>query len=140
MSHTICGRMDSAGNCPTPDLLFLYSIVNRVHVNLAARMAEFFLNIARRTTSIKIHGGEYVTQLAYNMGIMTDDVVSGLTMVHAGGDVDMKSLKAMGLVVDTDNGSRFRGLNGEIWDPLPLQDEDIEMHEHQVLEPPPQHK
>ncbi|MFS7930654.1 hypothetical protein Hanom_Chr04g00346791 [Helianthus anomalus] len=100
-------------------------------------MAEFFVNNAGRTTSSEIHGGEYVTQLAYNLGIMTHDVVNGLTMVHAGGDVGMRSLRAMGLVVDTDNDSRLRGLNGEIWDPLPPQDEDVNMEEHQVLEPPP---
>ncbi|KAJ0857413.1 hypothetical protein HanRHA438_Chr13g0589821 [Helianthus annuus] len=136
MSHTICGRMDSAGNCPTPDLLFIYSLVTGVHVNLAARMAKFFIHSAGRTTSSEIHGGKYVTQLAYNLGIMKDDVVSGLTMVHAGGDVDMRSLRAMGLVVDTNNGPRLRGLNGEIWDLLPLlpQNEDVNMAE---IEPPP---
>ncbi|MFS7911195.1 hypothetical protein Hanom_Chr02g00115201 [Helianthus anomalus] len=119
MTHTIFGRMDSSGNCPTPDVLFLYSIVNGLHVNLAARMVDFFLNNVGRTASSEIHGGEYVTQLAYNTGIMTNEVVNGLTLVHAGGDVDIRSLKAMGLVVDTDNGLRLGGLNGEIWDPLP---------------------
>ncbi|MFS7904541.1 hypothetical protein Hanom_Chr01g00037321 [Helianthus anomalus] len=129
MRHTICGRMDSSGNYPTPDVLFLCSIVNRLHVNLAARMAEFFLNIAGWSTSSEIHGGEYVTQLAHSLGVMTDEVVNGLTLVHVGGEVDLRSLKSMGLVVDTQNVPRLRGLNGEIRHPLPPlphdEDEDV---------------
>ncbi|KAJ0948574.1 hypothetical protein HanRHA438_Chr01g0028801 [Helianthus annuus] len=32
-SHTICGRMDSLGNCPTPDLIFLYALVEKAPIN-----------------------------------------------------------------------------------------------------------
>ncbi|KAJ0606718.1 hypothetical protein HanRHA438_Chr03g0103311 [Helianthus annuus] len=146
-SHTIVGRMDSLGNCPTPDVIFLYALTEGVHINLVARMAEYFVHSSGRTPSSQIHGGQYVTQIAHALGIMTDEVVAGLSLVNEGMYVDIRSLKAMGLIVDTDNGERLKGLNNEVWDPLPPEPANVEdevMHEHEDEEheqPPhsPQH-
>ncbi|KAJ0624049.1 hypothetical protein HanIR_Chr01g0038991 [Helianthus annuus] len=146
-SHTICGRMDSLGNCPTPDLIFLYALVEKAPINLATRMAEYFVKSSGRTPNSQIHGGQYVTELAYNEHLMTDEVLQSLTLITEGVHVDIRSLKAMGVIVETDHGDRLRGLNNEVWDPLPPlpaeeEEEDVEMHEqHQPHTPPhqPQH-
>ncbi|MFS8025019.1 hypothetical protein Hanom_Chr16g01470091 [Helianthus anomalus] len=89
-SHTIARRLDSFGNCPTPDVIFLYAIAEGVHIILTARMAEYFVRSSGRTASSQIHGGQYVTQLAYAMGIMTDEVVKSLTLVTEGTYVDIR--------------------------------------------------
>ncbi|XP_035845810.1 uncharacterized protein LOC118492125 [Helianthus annuus] len=61
--------------------------------------------------------------------------------------VDIRSLKAMGIIAETDNGDRLKGLDNEVWDPLPLEpadddevmhDEDKEEHQQPPHTPPHQ--
>ncbi|MFS7897595.1 hypothetical protein Hanom_Chr04g00309321 [Helianthus anomalus] len=131
-SHTITRRMESLGNCPTSDIIFLYALAEGVHINLVARMADYFVHSSGRTASSQIHGGQYVTQIAYAMGIMTNEVVKGLTLVTEGTYVDIRSLKAMGIIAETYQGDRLKGLDNEVWDSLPLEpadDDDEVMHD-----------
>ena len=89
ISHTVAGRKDSSGNCPTPDLRWLYHIYEGANFNLAALMAEYFMNSGGKTPQSEICGGEYDTVLARRLGLLTPEVIDDLTLVKQGCDINV---------------------------------------------------
>ena len=122
ISHTVAGRKDS-------DLRWLYHIYEGANFNLAALMAEYFMNSGGKTPQSEIWGGEYVTVLAKKLGLLTPTVIEDLTMVTQGNDVDVRCLRYMHMITDTADGERLHDRQGEIWDPTPALPDSPE-HQH----------
>jgi hypothetical protein len=114
------------GNVPTADLLCVYSIATQTPINLAQRIAEFWVDSAGKQYSSKICGGEYVSKIAESLGLLTPENVQSMTLDNTGTIVDLKALQNMGLIIHTAAGSRLLGRNQVVWDPLPVAPDQVE--------------
>ena len=124
--HTLCGRGDSLGNVPTADLLCVYSIATQTPINLAQRIAEFWVDSAGKLYNSKICGGEYVSKIAESLGLLTPENVQSMTLDNTGTIVDLRALQNMGMIIHTAAGNRLLGRNQVVWDPIPVAPEQVE--------------
>ncbi|KAJ0836822.1 hypothetical protein HanRHA438_Chr16g0771301 [Helianthus annuus] len=92
LANTITGRKNNQHRVSATDLFHLHSIFEQVPCNIAHELATYLLN--QQTNPLRsLMGGSYITKIAKSLGVLSNQIIQGLSPPKASGIVNFNSVR-----------------------------------------------